>query len=137
MKATAFYTLAIVITLAGYSWLGLHYIVGVEEMNSRASICVIKSVSGYPCPSCGSTRAVTSLAGGQIVRAFQWNPFGFIIVLVLLILPPWLIADGFRKSTSLYLVYQKSESYLRKRAVFIPLIIITLLNWAWNIYKGL
>ena len=38
------------------------------------SVCLLQSVTGLPCPSCGSTRAVSALFQGDINRAFFWHP---------------------------------------------------------------
>lgn len=49
--------------------------------------CVIRSVFGFPCPGCGSTRAVVQFLEGHIVDAFYWHPlFWLTPVLLLLIL---------------------------------------------------
>lgn len=36
--------------------------------------CPFKEMTGYPCPTCGSTRLVLSLFGMNLVDAFLWNP---------------------------------------------------------------
>ena len=38
------------------------------------SVCLLQSVTGLPCPACGSTRAVSALFQGDIHGAFFWHP---------------------------------------------------------------
>jgi hypothetical protein len=40
--------------------------------------CVFKTVTVYPCPTCGSTRIVSSLIELDILSAFRWNPLLFL-----------------------------------------------------------
>lgn len=36
--------------------------------------CPTKMITGIPCPSCGISRALGSLARGKIAESFQWHP---------------------------------------------------------------
>ena len=65
------------------------------------------------------------------------NPFGFIIAFILLIIPPWLLIDVSTKRSTLYNTYQKIEFHLKKPQFYIPLTALVLINWVWNITKGL
>ncbi len=40
-----------------------------------AGPCVLNSLTGYYCPGCGGTRAVFSLAKGDILKSFVYHPF--------------------------------------------------------------
>ena len=50
--------------------------------------CLIKMVTGYDCPSCGSQRALHALLNGDIGKAFWFNPFLFVAV-------PYLVAVAY------------------------------------------
>ena len=41
------------------------------------SLCLFHSVTGFPCPGCGLTRAFSSLSRGKMARAWELNPFAF------------------------------------------------------------
>jgi hypothetical protein len=69
--------------------------------------------------------------------ALQMNPFGIIIALVLAISPVWIASDLIRRRSGLFRFYTKSELFFNRRIVAIPCILLVLLNWFWNIHKGL
>jgi cytochrome bd-type quinol oxidase subunit 2 len=39
-----------------------------------ASLCLFRNVTGLPCPTCGSTRAVQALVAGRPLEALRHNP---------------------------------------------------------------
>ena len=52
-----------------------------------ATMCNFKRWTGVPCPTCGMTRGVTSVARGEIAAGFAYNPLflsvtlGFVLLL--------------------------------------------------------
>jgi hypothetical protein len=36
--------------------------------------CVLKGITGLPCPSCGSTRSIVHLAHGNVIASVAMNP---------------------------------------------------------------
>jgi len=36
--------------------------------------CLFRQFLGWPCPTCGATRATLALAQGRWLAALQWNP---------------------------------------------------------------
>lgn len=38
------------------------------------SICLIRGLTGIPCPSCGMSRAITAAINGDIINAFKFHP---------------------------------------------------------------
>lgn len=51
------------------------------------SICLIRGLTGIPCPSCGMSRAIIAVINGDIINAFKFHPLFWLpfIVLVLII----------------------------------------------------
>lgn len=90
-----------------------------------------------PCPSCGSTRSIVSLIEGNFVEALKINPLGLIVAAIMLFTPLWIVVDLIRKKNSLFDFYKKSEGYLKKPRYAFPLVFLVLINWVWNIVKGL
>ena len=52
--------------------------VWVSQLTGRhVRLCLFKRITGVPCPTCGSTRSVLHLLGGDIAGAFRMQPFVF------------------------------------------------------------
>lgn len=121
---------------AGYLWLAFNiqhekkHIDGIE-------VCLFKRVTNIPCPSCGSTRAMLSLTKGNFANALDTNPIGFILAFILLIVPFWIIVDFIGRKDSFFRLYQRMEKVLNKPQYAIPLVLLIVINWIWNISKGL
>jgi hypothetical protein len=120
--------------LGGYAWLIWFVWTG---SSSVVTVCPLHQVTGLPCPSCGATRSIGALLSGDMVQALWYNPLGLILAAGLVVLPVWLAADLLRERDSLYRFYQRAEATLRRPSVALPLILLILANWAWNIVKSL
>jgi hypothetical protein len=94
-------------------------------------------VTGYPCPSCGTTRAVILLLEGKTIESIFLNPFGILVAIIMTIFPIWILMDIFLKKETFYFWYKKTETTIRKPWLALILILLVLLNWIWNIYKHL
>ena len=127
------YLLIFGLSFVGILWIGfsLHY------MDAGLSVCYIKNIWGIPCPSCGSTRAILALAGGDIQASLSINPLGIFMLLSLLILPVWGLVDQIKGSTSMISFLTKVEQNIRKYKYAFPIILLFIGNWIWNIMKGL
>lgn len=130
------YLILFIACLAGYSWLCFVITTNIPESKS-IGVCLIKHATNIPCPSCGSTRSIISLTKGNFVEAFNLNPIGYLVAIIMLIAPVWIIADRIMRRNSLLNWYQKIETYLKKPKYAIPLILLLIINWIWNITKGL
>ena len=95
--------------------------------------CPVKFVYGIPCPACGLTRASALILEGRIVEAILLNPLVVVTHLLLFISACWMVKD----------LLTGKETFLptlRKRwhpTLFIPIIVLLLLNMWWNYVKGL
>jgi hypothetical protein len=134
VNSQKFYLILSIACLLGYAWIFFQY---TSQVSSTINTCFIKTLSGYPCPSCGATRSILLLVNGNFYKALLLNPFGIFSAFMLVILSPWLLFDFLLKRKSLHKQYLKLEIALKKPHIAIPLIIIVLLNWSWNIYKQL
>ena len=130
------YTILLVACAAGYIWLLLNVTKGFAEKNT-VGVCLIKQTTNIPCPSCGSTRAVLHLLRGDFLQSVKINPFGIIISTIMLITPIWIIGDFIARKSTLLEFYIKTESLLKKPGIAIPLILLVVINWIWNITKGI
>lgn len=122
--------------IAGYGWIFYNFR-GMQSGNLAPDVCLIKRMAHIPCPSCGSSRAVLALVQGHFVQSFYINPIGFIIALIMLIAPIWILRDFTRTERTLLKFYQSIEVLLKRPTWSIPLLLMLLANWIWNIAKGL
>ena len=136
MTRNKLYVLSSTACIAGYSWLFLNYNRSISN-SIEPGVCLFKRVTSIPCPSCGSTRSVLSFINGDLIGAFWWNPFGILIMIILILLPGWIFYDVISKKNTFFNFYNKAERFLKQKQLAIPAILLVILNWIWNIYKGL
>ena len=129
------YALLFTACIAGYIWLFIG--MSQEHAKSKTAVCFIKKITNIPCPSCGSTRSILSLIRGDFMEAFYINPMGYLIAFILFLSPIWIIADIITKRNSLFNFYQRVETDIKRPQLAIPLVILVIINWIWNITKGL
>lgn len=132
------YKLYIILSLScivGYVWLLLN-LLHFEAMQGTHA-CMFKAITNIPCPSCGATRSIILLFHGEFLEALMINPIGIIVAGIMLIAPLWICFDILTKQKTLMNFYLQIEVYLRKAPIAIPLVVLILLNWFWNILKEL
>jgi len=98
---------------------------------------LLKHFTNIPCPSCGSTRSLLSILNGKFLEGLYLNPLGYILLVIMTAAPTWVMYDWFNKSQSLLIFYKNTERFLSRKIVAIPAILLVLINWVWNIYKGI
>ena len=98
---------------------------------------MFRSITGVPCPSCGMTRSVTTLARGNIANALWWNPLGVIMFASMVLFPLWIIRDIVYKKNSFFIFYKNVEKFFQKKPVAIISIGLIVLLWIWNLKKFL
>lgn len=128
----ALYLLVIAACLTGYVWLFYNI---QPQASQSVEVCIIKHTLDIPCPSCGSTRSVASLLHGEFLQAFWYNPFGYLLAAIMAVAPLWILLDTLRRKSSFHVFYRRLEAYIRKPALAIPLVLVVLVNWIWNIIK--
>lgn len=121
---------------AGYAML-LWSLKATEETESNDTVCFFKNTTGIACPSCGNTRALVSLARGNIADALLVNPLSIVVAAILLLGPLWILYDVLLSKDSLYRGYLSFEKAVRRKWIAVLLITLIVMNWVWNIYKGL
>ena len=106
------YSILFIACLAGYIWLYFSITKNITE-NKSVDVCLIKHVTNIPCPSCGSTRSVISLTKGDFIGALKFNPIGYLVAIIMLIAPIWIISDTIKRTKTLFNFYLKIETYLK------------------------
>lgn len=136
MTRNKLYIFLSVACAVGIIWLIVVYDHMASGFN-EPGICLFKKLTGMPCPSCGSTRSVLSLFNGDITGALNWNPFGFLIMAALVVAPAWIFFDLITGKSTLYSSFIRVENILKRKWVAVSAVLIVLLNWIWNMYKGI
>ncbi len=94
--------------------------------------CIFKVITGCSCPTCGSTRMVSSLINLDILSAFYWNPLLFL---------GWLafIAWGFYGFYLLFSGKKIQVTLTKKEGLYLRLGLIALfiLNWIYLAVSGI
>lgn len=137
MTKNKLYLLILLACSLGYSWLLFLKLTLVKKSGVDLTVCVFKRVTNLPCPSCGTTRAVSQIFQGEILNSLYLNPFGIVVAIIMTLFPIWIIWDFIQNKQSFYDFYIKIETIISKKEIAIPLIVFVILNWIWNIYKYL
>lgn len=107
-------------------------LVALLDLDHRAfGVCLFKLVTGFPCLSCGTTRALGQLAHGDLAGALAMNPLftsGALLLLALGLLETALLTRG--------RVLRLGLSAGQVRAAWMLLAAGALLNWAWLVAQG-
>jgi hypothetical protein len=98
---------------------------------------MIKNVTGYPCPSCGTTRAVRLLWQGNILESLAMNPFGILVFIIMILAPIWIGFDLLFKKQTFLNFYNKVEITAKTKWIALIFVLLVVLNWIWNFKKGL
>ncbi|MBR4176705.1 MAG: DUF2752 domain-containing protein [Bacteroidales bacterium] len=103
-------------------------------------MCFFKELTGYPCPGCGCTRALKSLFYGNIKQALWYNPVVFLLAAGIGAAIVITIVDVIKHKVGLKMrdcyVYKLMHRQLPLWVVIIS-VSFALVNWVWNILKGL
>jgi hypothetical protein len=95
------------------------------------SLCVFKAVTGVPCLTCGTTRALALLARLDLVGALAMNP---LVASGSLLLIPWAVADLVLMPARRALALELSPAAARvARVAFVAAVV---LNWVWLVAAG-
>ena len=60
-------------TSVGLASLALVWLLG-DAFGQTVGVCAFHTVTGWPCPTCGTTRACLALLRGDVMQAFRWHP---------------------------------------------------------------
>ncbi|MFW6162339.1 MAG: DUF2752 domain-containing protein [Planctomycetota bacterium] len=92
--------------------------------------CLLKAVTGVPCPFCGGTRAVVFAAGGQWLASLAMNPLGVLLVAGGPLLALWL---GLCAATGRDLGLSVADRFLSRRSTVPGFLGFVLALWVWKI----
>ena len=134
MTKKGLYILSAAGCVAGYIWLVISFIYQGRGIGSG---CLFKQLFHIPCPACGSTRAILAIIQGDMKGSFLLNPNGFLLTILLVVLPLWMLMDWIWKKDSYYSFYKKVDKAFTNKYILFLFFFLVLSNWYWNISKGL
>jgi len=95
------------------------------------SLCYFKALTGYPCPTCGTTRAFARLFWRDLPGALAMNPLATVSTLLLAL---WGVADLalLPRGRALSLELSSSAARLARGLA----VAVLLINWAYLVAAG-
>ncbi|MFA5072524.1 MAG: DUF2752 domain-containing protein [Nitrospirota bacterium] len=97
------------------------------ELHALLPSCVFQDMSGIPCPTCGTSRALISFAQGDIIHAFVHNPMVLIVVSGVLL---WFLYSLITLIVSLpRICFEFSPN--EKRRIRAGAVVFFMLNWMY------
>jgi hypothetical protein len=78
-----------------------------------------------------------ALLQGDFAHAASLNPLGFIIAIIMIVVPVGLLIDVYSGKSYVFSAYHTVEQVLKKPYVAVPAIAGMLINWIWNIMKAI
>jgi hypothetical protein len=119
-----------------YGWLSLQFSTWGQERHLQ--VCLVKKITGLPCPSCGTTRGVIALLHGQVQTALWLNPLSTVALLAITGATLLLLADTLQPGRNrLGQAWNRIETTLRRPPVMIAFALLIAGNWIWNMIKAL
>ena len=94
-------------------------------VGKELSICIFRNVTGYPCPSCGSTRGMIAILQGHIWQGLCLNP---VFIPAFLLVLAWL---GMR-----FLLGMQARLLMTRREKWLLIAagsLLTVAQWLYNL----
>lgn len=133
----SFNTRLLLLYVIGLAWYVFNAIVSATCL-SPIIVCPIKRITHFPCPGCGLTRGIMAISKGNVLDAiFSYNALSVVFLPTAVIAGLWGLFDAVTGNDSLHQILLKTDRLLHHKIVLIVALAITVLNWAWNVSKGL
>ena len=95
------------------------------KLSNYIDLCLFKRFTGYPCPTCGTTRGIISLLHGKFIEAWYYNPLVFSIGIIVIID----LLFKFIFARSIKISFKKRG----RKIAWLVAIVLFLANWAYVI----
>ncbi len=117
--------------------MGLFYLI-LNVLGLGLKVCIFHYITGFACPACGMTRGFLSLSRADFYSAIMiYNALSIPAFIIMLLIPIFLLYDYVYSKHTLYNFYVKLEDILKRPIYYIPLSLLIVSNWIWNILKDL
>ena len=119
---------AVAIVLA-WCGLGIGGLLLAAHLNEPAQLCLLKRLTGFPCPTCGFTRGALSFLHGHLIQAWLYNPLLYSVLALFVII----VAVRVVLARAVRITLTRAE----RRAAWILAMALFFANWAYVIlYVG-
>ncbi len=93
--------------------------------------CIFKTLTGYPCPGCGMTRATVALSKGDFLGAVHQNFLVFVLIAFFLFLTVAVVVDLIKKTK-----YTEKILYPKFNKIgYVFLGVVVIGQWVWHIFQ--
>ncbi len=110
-------------------WLGLVGVLARLQPEPEMTLCTFRRLTGVPCPTCGSTRAVLAAGQGRFLEALLHNPFLAVATVAGL---AWLVTRLVLGRTA-----RLDLTRPQRRVVWTMIAVLFALNWGYLIIREL
>jgi len=94
--------------------------------------CLFHSLTGYPCPTCGTVRSITSMAGFDFISALFYNPLIPLLIVGSLVTSIYYGAAHLLRR-NLIIEFKSAE----KKTIRLLVLALFLANWAYLVAAGI
>ena len=124
--------------LLGACWLA-NYLIIPTDWKIKVWQCPFKSIMGFACPGCGTTRGFYAIIIHHDIHEaiVRYNALSVIEIPMLILLSIMLALDFLMHKHMLYDICIKIDIALKQKRILIPIILLIIANWGWNILKDI
>lgn len=102
----------------------------IENPDLPFSLCLFKTITGLPCPSCGMTHSFVSIGHLKIIEGFYYNILGPILYIGLLLGIVLLLIEIALNRLIIYPFFER-----HKRVLLVIVIPLVILSWGINLLR--
>ncbi|WP_019187409.1 DUF2752 domain-containing protein [Prevotella conceptionensis] len=130
MAARKEFKILTLLYIIGVAWLLLNVVWPMGLV-----VCPLRSVTGVPCPACGTTRGLVHLLHGEPWQAVVSNPNVLLVapaalVFTLSVVVGWLCRKPFAQQ-----IYAQVQQVLSRKRVFAAFVAWELCVWAFLLFR--
>lgn len=123
----------LVLGMIGLAGAALIWILPLDQLAPFAGVCHLKLLTGVPCATCGTTRALLALHHGKLLTAFRLNPLMSTLVVGGILYAVPALWQWWRRSPRWRVSLTGPRGIKQLVAVGLGILV---LNWAYLVWDG-